>query len=241
MENVQYRLAIDGDRLEKYYWGLFIQNYFPSYEVFWQKYTVPLTKRPDSIHFRRNEELSRIGKSENDLCIAQLAYSAVINLGHCFEILNKFEIGQNDIFEQRDLLIESFARLIGAQDNIFELLERKSNPVYKTFNTISGKTAKDFWQNKNGRPLELIRKYRNNLIHGGIHSAITGNVNQIWFMKVGTEGKYQDWRIVTNRCEGNEKEFEEKVKPDFILPFDVLKGALEETIKYFEDNFKKLI
>lgn len=237
MEIFQYRLAIDGDGIEQYYWGLFIKNYFPSYESFWLKHVVPLTNRPDNIHFKTDEELARVNKSAKDLHIAQLSYSAMTNLGRCFDILNIFKDKQRNIIEQRDFLAEGFTRLIGAQDNVFELLERKKNSTYEPFNSISGKTARNNWRNTNGHPLEPIRRYRNNLVHGGIHSSVTGDANVIWFAMVGTEEKYLDWRIITDK---SKVERFEKAKIDFITPFEILNCAFEETLKYFENHFKNL-
>ena len=238
MENFQFRLAIDGDDIERYYWG-FIKDYFPSYESFWLKYTVPLTNRPQNIHFKTDAELAKINKSIKDLCMAQLSYSAITNLGRCFDILNILKSITKNIIEQRNLLTEGFVRLVGSQDNIFELLERKTNPTYNPFNSISSRTARENWRKNDGYPLDLIRKYRNNLVHGRTHPCITGVENEIWFMKIGTEEKYLDWRIVTSRCEGNETEFA-KVKEDFISPWEVLEKALNETTTYFESHFKNL-
>jgi len=109
MNTSTYRLAIDGDNLEKHYWGQFIQDQFPSYEVFWLKFIVPLTNRPTDIHFKNNSELSKIEKSESDVCIAQLNYSILRHLIRCFEI--RKAINTSHWVNQFDLILEGMTRL----------------------------------------------------------------------------------------------------------------------------------
>ena len=41
-----YTLARDGDPLEQYTWTAFLSRAWPSYQTYWQRCVVPLTKRP---------------------------------------------------------------------------------------------------------------------------------------------------------------------------------------------------
>lgn len=116
-----YRLAIDGDSYEQKYWSLFIQNLFQPYEDFWIENVTPLTNRPANIHFKTDLELSHIGKSANDVCMAQLHYGVLRHLMRVFDLLNKKDIDM-------DNLIDGISRLCGALDVAFELLERHQNP-----------------------------------------------------------------------------------------------------------------
>jgi len=48
---VTYTLRKDGDREEKLF-GHYLEFTLPNYEVFWERFVVPLTKRPENIKFR---------------------------------------------------------------------------------------------------------------------------------------------------------------------------------------------
>ena len=229
-----YRLAIDGDDLERYYWGLFIKDQFPSYEIFWLKFVVPLTNRPNDIHFKNNSELVKIGKSESDICIAQLNYSIFRHLIRCFEI--RKIIDNTSRINQLDLILEGMTRLVGCHDIAFELLERLANPAdYKPFIMKSGKNAKEKWQKDNRYPLKLIRDYRNNLVHGRLPSSIIDG-SRLCLPAIGKESQYLDWRKTTDF--NNPKR--EKYKKDFPHASDILENAWNETIGYLENNWKNL-
>lgn len=123
MFSCQYRLIKDGDYYEQKYWNLFIERQFLSYEDFWIKNIVPLTNRPLEIHFKTDGELLQIGKTANDICIAQLHYSILRHLVRVFDILRENYINI-------DSLTEGFVRLCGALDVSFELLERFEKPLF---------------------------------------------------------------------------------------------------------------
>ena len=46
----EYTIEKDGDYFERKGWHLFLRDQFLHYEKFWQKFVVPRTKRPESIH-----------------------------------------------------------------------------------------------------------------------------------------------------------------------------------------------
>ena len=116
-----YRLAIDGDDLEKYCWNKFIQTEFSSYERFWQTFITPLTNRPRDIHFKNDLELTIINKGHQDICIAQLHYSVLRNLFRAFININK------DLPLGLDELTYGITQLCSALDVADEMLERFSN------------------------------------------------------------------------------------------------------------------
>ena len=135
-----YNLEDNGDRIEMLSWKKFLKNEFGSYEVFWQKYIIPLTNRPRNIHFKSNVELSEVGKTENDICIAQLHYSILRHLARCYEI-------KTSRLLNLDLLTEGIVRLVGCQDIAFELLERVRNPnKYSPWSEDEGRKARSAWQ-----------------------------------------------------------------------------------------------
>lgn len=230
-----YRLAIDGDYYEQKYWGLFIQNQFQSYEDFWIKNIVPLTNRPIDIHFKTDQELLQIGKTVNDICIAQLHYSVLRHLVRVFDIMSK---GNVDL----DTLTEGTARLCGALDVTFEVLERFNNPSKydpwlekkdKNGNN-GGKEAREAWQKANSYPLQKLRNYRNHLIHGRMLPGVVGNV--YFLPKIETENKYFDWRKITDPS--NNPGLDQN---DLIPIGDILLFAWTETIKYLDDQWKTVL
>lgn len=235
MNYLHYRLAIDGDDLERRYWGLFIKNQFPSYEKFWLKFVVPLTNRPTDIHFKNNSELAKIGKSESDICIAQLNYSILRHLIRCFQI--RKAIHSSSWIDQFDLILEGMTRLAGCYDIAFELLDRLANPSdYKAFDMKSGKKAKRKRQENNNDPLKLIRKYRDNLVHGRLPSSIVDE-SRLCLPTIGKESQYLDWRKTTDF--NNPKR--EKYKKDFIYASDILESTWNKTINYLENNWRNII
>lgn len=75
----QWRLADHGDRLERAF-GLLFGEQFPSYEIYWRKYSVPLTKREDaeySHHFKSDKDLAKLDppRTKFDLELATLHYA----------------------------------------------------------------------------------------------------------------------------------------------------------------------
>lgn len=237
MPEITYRLATDGDQLEKDYWSLFIENEFPSYEKFWLKFVAPLTNRPDNINFKTNEELAVWDKSEADLCVAQLNYSILRHLIRCFRVkeLLTNTVGMDKIDQQLDLLIEGLARLVGAQDNAFELLERIKNPNnYSPFAEKTGKEAREKWKKSNDFPLQPIRDYRNSLVHGRLLPGIIDG-QRLCLPAIGKVESYLDWRLITQPSSQAEE-----YKRDFISALNILESTWKETINYLENNWKNL-
>lgn len=230
-----YRLAIDGDYYEQKYWSLFIQNQFQSYEDFWIKNIVPLTNRPVDIHFKTDQELTKIGKTANEICIAQLHYSILRHLARVFDILTK---GNIDL----DNLTEGMSRLCGALDVAFELLERHQNsskydPWLEKKNgngKIGGKEAREAWQKANSYPLQNLRDYRNHLIHGRMLPGVLGNV--YFLPKIGVESNYFDWRKITDPSNNSGLN-----QNDLMPAGDILLLAWTETIKYLDNQWKTVL
>lgn len=230
MEN--YHLAIDGDSYEQRYWSLFIQNQFKCYEDFWIKNITPLTNRPTNIHFKTDKELAQIGKTANEICIAQLHYSVLRHLIRVFDIQNK---GSIDL----DNLTEGMVRLCGALDVAFELLERFQNPIKydpwlekkdKNGNN-GGKEAREAWQNMNSYPLQKLRNYRNHLIHGRMLPGVVGSV--YYLPNIGTENKYFDWRKITDPTNN------QYLNQNELAPIaNILLLAWTETINYLNNQWK---
>lgn len=118
--SMSYSLAIHGDGAEKDLYSSLIQPSFPSYEVFWQKFVIPLTNRPSNIQIRTDSSLAEIGKTPHDVCLAQLHYSVLRHLGRAHALRQNHAFGL-------DHLIFTLSAIVGAQDVAFELLERFRN------------------------------------------------------------------------------------------------------------------
>jgi len=229
-----YRLAIDGDDFERHCWNLFVKDQFSSYERFWLKSVVSLTNRPNNVHFKTDAELAAISKSQSDLCVAQLNYSVLRHLMRCFEVLKMLET-PSGIDQQLNLLQEGMARLVGAQDNAFELLERVKNPNgYKPFLEKDGKTAREAWQKSQNYPLQTLRNYRNSLMHGRLLPGITDGP-RLCLPNIDKVSSYLDWRLITELSPE-----QEEYKKDFISVLNILESAWNETIMYLENHWKSL-
>jgi hypothetical protein len=229
-----FSLATDGDYFECRYWALFIRDQFPSYEKFWLRFVVPLTNRPKDIHFKTDSELSAVGKTASDVHTAQLNYSVLKHLARCFDVLRllKDSVGM----EQQDLLLEGIVRLVGAQDNAFELLERFNNPQknYTAFNENASEQARRAWIRSSSNRLKPIRDYRNNIAHGLQFPSIADG-KRLCYPEIGKEGKYFDWRLITASSPSLEQ-----YKKDFISVLTILEGAWNETLGYLEGHWKNL-
>lgn len=219
-----YRLAIDGDPLEKRSWDLFLQEQFPGYETFWQRHIVPLTNRPDNWYFKNDQELKQIGKADRDICIAQLHYTVLVHLHRAFEILSsRGGVG-------RDELTEGIVRLSSALDVADELLGRRDKPTsYGPWKDRDGggREARWAWRSnlakaKRTRP---VRNYRNHLVHGRVFPSPRG-----LYPVIGRESDYSDWRKVTDR------RIAKRLDPThFDHPKIILASAWETTLGYLRD------
>jgi len=218
-----YTLVKDGDIFEQHYWPIFIGKEFAVYEAFWQKHVVPLTNRPGNIDFKNDTALRSTGKTHQDICIAQLHYSILRHLARLFELMTKPKI------VDLDCLTDGFARLTGAHDVAFELLERYcSRTKYNPWDEKDGRQARSTWQKMNSYPLQLIRDYRNHLIHGRLTPSVIGGDH--YFPRIGLEKKYLDWRSVTQNPSLN--------SADFDTGRNILNAAWSDTLDYLENSWK---
>jgi hypothetical protein len=200
-----YRLALDGDSVEREYWSIFIQCEFPVYESFWQQHIVPLTNRPYNIHFKSVAELNTMNKTDNDVCIAQLHYTVLIHFIRVFHLRSI----PDDMFTVQNLS-EGLIWLVSAQDLAFEILTRFKNSTtyhpwfankYKSGGKDASQEARSAYQSAYqsahiNRPLQNIRDYRNNLAHGRMLPLIV--TDRLRLPKIGIEDTYFDWRKVTD-------------------------------------------
>lgn len=224
-----YFLAQHGDAFEQHYWAQFLAVQFPSYERFWQNHVSPLTNRPSDIHFKDAAALQAAGLSDTDICCAQLHYTILRHLARAFEVRRSAAI-------DLDALTDGLARLTGAQDVAFELLERKRTPsLYDAWletGARSGKAARSAWQSANSYPLQDTRDYRNRLLHGRMTPTVLAN--DWWVPRIGREMAYVDWRLVTTGTA-----WQSQLGIDLVPCRVVLDEVWSKTIAYLEASWQK--
>jgi len=132
---MKFYLENDGDDFEKQYNGLFIKKEFSHYEIFWQNFITPITNRPKNVQLRSDDELKKIGRGDEDICIAQLHYTVLINLIRVYDLRHVYPLNY-------DQFIEGITRICSAIDVADELLQRYSKKG--VYNPMS---ESDFSQN----------------------------------------------------------------------------------------------
>ena len=227
-----FTLLAHGDGYEQRYHPLFLHVEFPAYEEFWLRFIVPLTNRPNDIQFKTDAELAAIGRVPQDICIAQLHYSVLRNLVRAFDIRGAAAVSV-------DLLCAGMSALVGAQDTAFDLLERfRHRAQYDPWldkrrvagGPIGSREAQKAWKQYDNYPLQDIRDYRNNLVHGRTMPGI-GIGGVICVPVIGRELLYLDWRHVTG------------VAPaalpvhDFAEPATILTDAWNRTVAYIQSKW----
>jgi hypothetical protein len=235
-----YTLLSDGDPVEKHYYDLFIARDFPSYQAFWQEFVTPLSRRPVDIQLKDAQQLAREGKTDHDVCLAQLHYSILLHLIRAFDIRQLESV-------KADELLFGLTSLCGAQDIAFELLERVQKPDrYPPWPTIQkgrlhdhGIDAQWNWKKAHNFPLQDVRDYRNRLVHGRMPPTIVwaNHQDKVLLFKLPRmrkEGDYFDWRKVTLAATPLQLPH-----ADFDDCRTILSEAWGLTTKYLEENWKE--
>jgi hypothetical protein len=207
-----FTIATDGDLEEQHYWPLFVRQHFPSYETFWVKRVVPLTRRVDhrsAIGFRMTFELKKDGFDDEDVAVAQLHYTLLMHLGRVFDQLSAAQAFvrpaplPHRTFD-RHAFFECFTRLSGASDVADELLGRRASPgVYDAWSEKHGSDARTAWRKTHPDPLRPIRAYRNRLVHGRVVPELWGTMQSqtsqhsgsiLTYPRIDKVNDYLDWR-----------------------------------------------
>jgi hypothetical protein len=173
-----------------------------------------------------------MGRTANDICIAQLHYSVLRHLIRVYELKQSPQINV-------DHVLFGLSSISGAQDVAFELLERFRNPGNygpwsdkRRGNVNGGREAQNAWKQFDNYPLQNIRDYRNNLIHGRMLPGIFIN-NMMYLPKIGRELSYFDWRKVTDIPGPYQLPLN-----DFASPTEILTTAWVDTMTYIETRWQ---
>jgi hypothetical protein len=228
-----FTLAGDGDVVEQAYWRLFLASRFPSYERFWAAEVVSVTRRGidrRDIRFRSDDELGAVGRTHEDVAIAQIHYTVMSHLGRAHGLLRRPL--------DRWGFAEVFVRLSGASDCADELLERATNRgVYDPWSEDAGRRARNRWRDVHGRPLQPIHDYRNRLVHGRVVPEIIANVisqnEQVFiYPRIDRVEAYLDWRRALDDVEAAVN------RGDFQDAQSIALEAWEEVVDYCEQAWR---
>jgi hypothetical protein len=241
---VTYELQRDGDRWEQRYWQSFLRDEFSAYEAVWAAYIVPLTGRPEHLHFKTDAELAVISRGHRDLCNAQLHYTTLIHLARAWE-LRQSQLPSVEAFT------EAIVRLAAATDVADELLQRAVSPGTYSAWDESAKARRD-WRKANDYPLQPIRDYRNRLLHGRVPPQIDVEVNGplpgeplyvpgtparhfIALPKIGRETRYLDWRTVVGQPNLGLQAL--RVDADFAFVTNIVNEAWQDVLRYLQQRW----
>ena len=219
-----YELASDGDALEQRAWKTFLAGDFPSYAAYWLRSVVPLTKRPRPGGFRPKAELYALGKTDQDVCLAQLNYTVLGHLDVAHQLMLRDPVGSVDF-------VHAMVRLSAAGDVAHEFLERLAHPTaYEPWIEDEGAKARRAWR-KTHRELEDIHNYRNRLLHGRLPMSVVDSATGAhWFPKLGRAIDL-DWREITENFDSG------RVRQNFDTANNVLADAWSEVVRYVESNW----
>jgi len=223
-----YSLAADGDALEQRAWKAFLASDFPSYATYWLRSVVPLTKRPEPGGFRPKAELETLGKTDQDICLAQLNYTVLGHLDIAHDLIRHPTVGAIDF-------VHAMVRLSAAGDVGHECLERLTHPTtYDPWSEDEGVKARRAWR-KNHPDLDDIHNYRNRLLHGRLPmSVVDSGTGAHWFPKLGRAIDL-DWREITEHFDPA------RVREDFDTANNVLADAWSKVVIYVESNWQAAV
>ncbi len=224
---------VGGDRFEKAYYDIFLQNEFSNYEKFWQKYVVPLTNRPADLNLLDPVELSKRGNDDRDVCIAQLHYTVLM---HLIRVYNIRQIKTLNL----DEFTEGIVRLSASTDVADELLGRMtSKEKYDPWNEEHEKDSRRDWRKAGNDQLQWLRDYRNRQLHSMVAPSIIiyGSYERLRVPRFRKEKKYMDWRNVTSVSIGSGG----IVRNDYDSPNNLINHAWSEVLKYLNDQWAKVI
>ncbi len=218
-----WRLADHGDSLETTYWPLFGEQ-FPAYEIYWQKYSVPLTKRDDasySIQFKSNKELAKLNppRTKSDLDIAKLHYATFWHLCAVYRLRHS----DPDLVLELDSFTHCITRLSSARDTA------ESFAGVATGLGPDPKRARRAWRDANpSKRMKQLGDYRNHLVHGAPFMRLDNGMGSL-FPRIGREARYHDdWRGPVRQS-------------DFAVPELIVDSAWSSCLRYAERAWRAVL
>lgn len=239
-----FNLITDGDSLEQKAYPLFLKGGFHSYEIFWQKFIVSLTNRPQDIHTKTDVELQMlfpgesIEKIHERIIILQLHYSTFRMLLKAYENKQKankdLEAVENffsGLYSALDISAELFGRYESIKNNT-AIVSDAFDPQSSVKNSF---VIRKKWQNKNPYPkkIEDVRNYRNLMLHGQMFGSMaTAAAGLLILPKPESIETYLDWRSVGTSFHSNNI-------LDFLHSENIAALAFDLVINFLEQEWRK--
>lgn len=222
--NISHTGNWGGDKYEKLGWPIFGKAKFPNYETFWASFVVPLTNRPDNIHFKKSSDIKERELAGIHYSIYYYFYKiyealkneidedafdlSLIRLSNICDLTEEFLyklFSYKEIFDSKfvnDMSRETRDQT-GELDVYEKLFERSSvsGVVINRLDVLSKKINLDSYRKSS----EDIRRYRNIIAHSWLSFQLNGMVPKLENVK-----KYKDWLLITDIIKSdNEKKKEE--------------------------------
>jgi hypothetical protein len=229
-----YRLAVNGDWLERRCWQLFIRTEFPAYERFWLLFVAPLTNRdtaPGDIHFKSDADLASMKppRSSYDLYLAQLNYSVLWHLA----AVQEHRIAHGTGGWDTNSFVYAVIRLCSALDAADEMLQVIADGTLPPDPWKSALGARRTWRTQHPPPtfLRELQDYRHQLVHSGPFMHTEWGP---YFPKVGMHRDYRDWRRATSPLTL-------KQQNQFAIAGAIVQGAWNRVTRYLERSWRAML
>jgi hypothetical protein len=236
-----YNIAQHGDPEEKRANSLFLQKQFPHYEVFWSKFVVGLTNRPNDIFFKDDKALTTDFPAETNariherLCIAQLHYSVLMFLLTAHDARATADKSYNSVsqvlsalYSAIDISSELFARY-----GVFKKNNALKRDAFDPKSIEEAIRLRRFWVENNPYPNDIldVRDYRNILIHGRIIFWGRTPTGYVILPQLGQCRNGLDWRVAIS-------DFNSGNLGNYIFSQHLVESAFDIVIKYLNDAWE---
>jgi hypothetical protein len=222
------------------YWGEsvekknidFIQKNFPKYEEWWKQNVVPITNRPNNIHFKTESELHMMGKGYADIMLAQMSYTVLIHLISLNKLISDGDLNHKDnfyeFFSRASALIDVTCDFCVIRLDQTLKSELDSKPNLRVVSIKINKQVKEYSHLVNDFSLvEPIKTYRNSLLHGVMPPSLNGQYPILDKISV-----YEDWRFVTDP-----QMRPSDIENDFDSPQSIAENAFEIVLNFLNSNW----
>lgn len=216
----QWRLADHGDSLEVGFWPLFGKQ-FPAYEIYWRKYSVPLTKRDGATYshnFKSDKELAELDppRTKLDIDLAKLHYATFWHLTAVYRLRRL-----SDLLLELDSFTHCITRLSSARDTAAAFAG-----IAHGMGTDPERARRKWWNSNPNERMKKLGLYRNHLVHGAPFTQLdVGGVSPL-YPRIGLEARYHtDWRGGHRRS-------------DFALPEAIVDSAWSWCLRYVEQTWR---
>jgi len=244
-----FNLFTNGDAFEQKAYNLFLEEKFPSYEIFWKKFIVELTNRPADVHTKTDVELKKLFPTESlekiheRIVILQLHYSAFRMLFKAYEYIQKADkdLGAvESIFSGLYSTLDISAEMFGRYEKIKNNLPVTVDPFDPKISVQNSFKIRKKWQRENVYPKHIqdIRNYRNLMLHGQMFGSMaTAAAGLLILPKPSEIEKYLDWRSIGASFHSPQV----NSLDDFQHTRNIAEPAFDAVIEFLEDEWRRNI